>query len=72
MRHLVLFLLLKNTKNLRPATLLKVRHLHGYLSRFLNCTNGIKLRKASLLVATLDDSPQTSILKTFNFSQGFH
>ena len=31
----------------RPATLLKVFFLHGCFSRFLDCTNGTKLRKAS-------------------------
>ena len=30
-----------------PATLLKVSVLHGYFSRFSNCTNGNTLRKAS-------------------------
>ena len=39
---------LKHVKNvLQPATLLKVTLLHGCYSRFLNCTNGTKLRKAS-------------------------
>ena len=39
---------LKNVKNaLKPATLLKASLLHGYFSRFLNCTNGIKSRKGS-------------------------
>ena len=32
---------------LKPATLLKVTLLHGCFSRFLNCTNGTKSRKAS-------------------------
>ena len=36
-------------KNLKPATLLKVTLLHGYFSRFLNCTNGTKSRNASHL-----------------------
>ena len=31
----------------QPATLLKVALLHGCFSRFLNCTNGTKSRKAS-------------------------
>ena len=30
-----------------PATLLKVALFHGCFSRFLNCTNGTKLRSAS-------------------------
>ena len=30
-----------------PKTLLKVTLLHGCFSRFLNCTNGTKLRNAS-------------------------
>ena len=48
---------LKNIKNthgrlilLQPETLLKVTLLHGSFSRFLNCTNGTKLRKASHVV----------------------
>ena len=32
---------------LKPATLPKVALLHGCFSRFLNCTNGTKSRKAS-------------------------
>ena len=32
---------------LKPATLLKVTLLHECFSRFLNCTNCIKLRKTS-------------------------
>ena len=31
---------------LKPATLLKVTLFHGYFSRFLNCVNGTKSRKA--------------------------
>ena len=31
----------------QPAALLKVTLLHGYFPRFLNCTNGTKLLKAS-------------------------
>ena len=43
---------LENVKNthggvLNPATLLKVRLLHGCLSSFLNCTDGNKSRNAS-------------------------
>ena len=33
-----------------PATLLKATLLHGCFSRFLNCTNGSKLRKASHII----------------------
>ena len=40
-------LLLVNCR-LQPATLLKVRLLHGCFSRFLNCANDTKSRKASL------------------------
>ena len=36
------------------ATLLKVTLLHGYFSRFLNCTNATKSRKASQLRKTID------------------
>ena len=31
----------------QSATLLKVNFLHGFFSRFLNCTYGTKLRNAS-------------------------
>ena len=34
----------------RPATLLKVTHFHGFFSRFLNCTNVTKSRKASQIL----------------------
>ena len=34
------------TFRLQPATLLKVTLLRGFSSRFLNCTNGTKSRKA--------------------------
>ena len=47
---------LKNVKSthggvlsLKPATLLKLILLHGCFSRFLNCTNGTKLRNASYI-----------------------
>ena len=33
-----------------PATLLKATLFHGCFSRFLNCTNGSKLRKASHII----------------------
>ena len=52
MRWAILYHLynLKNIKNPHggvPATLLKVTLIHGCFSRFLNCTNGTKLRKTS-------------------------
>ena len=37
----------KTIKLLQLATLLKLIFLHGCFSRFLNCTNGSKSRKAS-------------------------
>ena len=37
----------KREKTLQPATSLKVTLLYGCFSRFLNCENGAKLRKAS-------------------------
>ena len=39
---------------LKPATLPKVTLLHWCFSRFLNCANGIKLRKASNMYVVLD------------------
>ena len=36
---------------LKPATLRKVKRLHGCFSRFLNCTNVIKLRKTSHILS---------------------
>ena len=44
---------LKNVKNTHGGVLLlvlKVTLLHGCFSRFLNCTNGTKLRKASHMI----------------------
>ena len=38
-------------RRLQPTTLLKVTLLHGCFSRFLNCTNGTKLRKTSHMIA---------------------
>ena len=35
----------------KPATLLKVAIIHGYFSRFLNCTNGTKWYKASHMMS---------------------
>ena len=62
MRDLVPVYNLKNVKNThggvlplvksesrKPATLLKVTLLNGCFSRFLNCTNGTKVRKTSHL-----------------------
>ena len=37
----------------KPATLLKVRPLHGCFPRFLDCTNGTKLCKASDVLASI-------------------
>ena len=37
----------KSKSRLQPATLLKLTFLHGCFSRFLNCTNSTKSRKAS-------------------------
>ena len=41
----------------QPATLLQVSLLHGYFSRFLNCTNGTKLPKSSRLVTPCSFEP---------------
>ena len=44
---------LKNVKNTHEGVLLlvlKVTLLHGCFSRFLNCTNGTKSRKASHMI----------------------
>ena len=38
---------------MEPAALLKVTIVHGCFSRFLNCTNGTKSRKASHLLQWL-------------------
>ena len=38
---------LYNLKNVKHVTLLKVTHLRGCFSRFLNCKYGTKSRKAS-------------------------
>ena len=43
---------LKNVNNNHGRVLLKVALLHGYFSRFLNCANVTKSRKASQLVST--------------------
>ena len=40
---------------LKPATLLKVTLLHGCFSRFLNCTNGTKSRKAPQMIHDSQD-----------------
>ena len=49
----------------KPATLPKVTLLHGFVSRFLNCTNG-KLRKTSHLSFKMSIT-----LRYFNFELGF-
>ena len=56
LRDLVPFVQFKNVKNihggvlhLKPATLPKITLIHGYFSRFLNCTNGTKLRYVSTM-----------------------
>ena len=38
----------------KPSTLLKLTLLHGCLSRFLDCTNGTKSRKAPYMAAEGD------------------
>ena len=46
-RFVIICTIQKKWKTSYPATLLKVTHLHGCISRFLNCTNGTKSRNAS-------------------------
>ena len=43
------------SKELQPATLLKVALLNGYFPRFLNCTNGIISRNASHLTEIISN-----------------
>ena len=55
-----------------PATLLKLTLLHGYSSRFLNCTNATKSRNASHLY--INDYPtfadiSVNLMISRNFSQ---
>ena len=50
------YLILPNVPDLKPATLLKVTLLHGCFSRFLNCTNGTKLRKTYFVSIVLEIS----------------
>ena len=45
---------LYHLKNIKRTTLLKITLLNGCFSRFLNCTNGTKSRKASHLIKVLD------------------
>ena len=48
------------------ATLLKVRLFHGCFSRFLNCTNGTKSRKASQFQAlSVDSNSQLKLVRHF-------
>ena len=58
---------------LKPATLLKVSLLYGCFSRFLNCANGIKSRKASPINFVNDEvllvQPVRNILCNLNFIQ---
>ena len=46
--------------HVNSSTLLKVTLLQGLLSRFLNCTNGTKLRKASQILGHLLNNDQCS------------
>ena len=46
-RQVLISFLLPFIKDYKPAILLKVTLIHGYFSRFLNCTNGTKSRNAS-------------------------
>ena len=49
-RQVLISFLLPFIKDYKPAILLKVTLIHGYFSRFLNCTNGTKSsRKTSQL-----------------------
>ena len=51
----------------KPAALLKVTLLHEFFSRFSNCTNGTKSRKASHKLILLNTS--VYFLFSFNFIQ---
>ena len=42
----------------KPATLLKVKLLHGCFSHFLNFANGTKSRKASHIVKDPEKDPE--------------
>ena len=48
--HTVMMVMMAFSKLLQPVILLKVTLLHGSFSRFLNCANGTKLRKASQVI----------------------
>ena len=45
----------------KVATLLKVTLFHGCLSRFLNCTNGTKSRKASIYLGLVNQSQKDDL-----------
>ena len=49
----------------KPTTLLKVTLFHGCFSRFLNCTNGTKLRNASHIAGfiTIINKSNTNTIK---------
>ena len=60
---------------LKTATLLKVTLLHGYFSRFSNCINDTKSRKAShnlFLVLVLSLFPKYTFFKTIFIFTIFH
>ena len=48
-----------------PATLLKVTLIHGSFSRFLNCKNGTKSRKASHIYTRISILNQILHFKAF-------
>ena len=54
------------------ATLLKVTLLHGCFSRFLNCTNGTKLRKTSHMIIIVMLLNATGIRWKFNLNYCFY
>ena len=60
----------------KPVTLLKVTLLHGCFSRFLNCTYGTKLHKASqmqleVLCNPLNEVYQIKTKEIFQIKFGF-
>ena len=56
-------------KKLKPATLLKVIHLHRCFPRFLNCTNDTKSRKASQMVRMESSSSLFEVLYEKTYSK---
>ena len=52
---------------LKPATLLKATLLHGFFSRFLNCTNGTKSCNASHIFHQLFSQNHNPLSKTKPF-----